>query len=103
MHETITITKVRVWNREDLYSSRLSDYLIYIGDNSDYTQNPTCNNGQTYDGSQNVTCNLAGRYLTIELSGTNYLSLCEVEAYSTTDYTEPSVGSIDVLYRTNTI
>ena len=102
MHSSIFITQVKIWNREDLYSDRLTDYLIYIGDDADYTQNPTCNGGIYYTGSQNVTCNMKGRYITIELKDSNYLQLCEVEAYSTPDYVPPEYGTVNVLQKVTT-
>jgi len=43
-----------------------------------------------------------GQYLTIQLSGTGYVQLCEVEAYSTDSYVPPSIGKINVLERTTT-
>jgi hypothetical protein len=40
-----------------------------------------------------ITCNLKGRYIAIELSGTNYLTLCEVEAFTDS----ANDGKVDLL------
>ena len=102
MHESIFITEIKIWNREDLHSDYLSNYQIFIGDNADYSKNTLCKNGNAFSDSQNITCDLQGRYITIRLMGTNYLQLCEVEAYSTPNYSLPEIGSTNLAYRTYT-
>ena len=37
MHESVLITKVKIWNREDLHSEYLTDYVIRVGDNEDFS------------------------------------------------------------------
>jgi len=37
LHESVLITTVKIWNREDLHSEYLTDYVIRIGNNDDYS------------------------------------------------------------------
>jgi hypothetical protein len=83
--QSIKVTTVKVFNRVDCCSDRLTNYFVTVGDNTDVSKNTQCG-GKVYTGTQNVTCNLVGRYVGIMLNNTNYLTLCEVEVFSTALY-----------------
>jgi hypothetical protein len=42
MYEATFITEVRVISRSDAQIENLNNYTIYIGNNSDFTQNSKC-------------------------------------------------------------
>ena len=42
MNDTYYIETVEIYNRYDCCSSRLSNFSIYIGNSSDYTENTAC-------------------------------------------------------------
>ena len=64
---------------------RLKNAEIRIGDNKN-RDNPVCGKvtmKAINKGSKIVVkCNLRGRYLTVRLPGKNYLTLCEVKAFT---------------------
>ena len=63
---------------------RLAGGMIKVGDNSNGTMNAVCATVTTEqtDAGQliELTCNAQGRYLSVELPGTNLLHFCEIEA-----------------------
>ncbi|MHB8753223.1 MAG: galactose-binding domain-containing protein [Aggregatilineales bacterium] len=83
------ISSINIWNRTDCCSSRLSNFYIFVSDtpfiSTDLTT--TLNQGGVYSyyigttaGSPtNQPINRTGRYVRIQLAGTNYLSLAEVQ------------------------
>lgn len=85
---THRITTLRITGNND--GHRTSGYSIYIGDdNSDtgrFTQNSVCvsNQLQLPSTALNITCNqpISGRYVYFMLSKGEFLSLCEVEVWS---------------------
>jgi hypothetical protein len=85
-----TVTAVAIWNRTDCCASRLSDYWIFISDTpfaagdtptTLQTRTGTWRSHQTAaaDGSQPIAVGAQGRYLRIQLSGTNTLNMAEVQ------------------------
>jgi hypothetical protein len=86
-----TVTSVVVWNRTDCCGYRLGDYWVFLSDtpfsSSDtpatlQNRAGTWNSHQTSapDPSVSIPANgVVGRYLRIQLSGKEYLSLAEVQ------------------------
>lgn len=87
-----TIGSVVIWNRMDCCSNRLSDYWVFVsntafaaGDTPATLQGRagTWSSHQTSypNPSTTIAVNAAGRYVRVQLSGTNYLSLAEVQVF----------------------
>jgi hypothetical protein len=87
------VDSLTVWNRTDCCGDRLSDYWVFISDTpflpSDTSASllirvNTWNNHQISppNPSTNITgIGVRGQYVRVQLSGTNYLSLAEVEIF----------------------
>ena len=80
---------VKVWNRTDCCSNRLSNFYVFV---SDVPFDSTAMNttliqpgvsayfvSVTAGSPTTVAVNRTGRYVRVQLSGTNYLSLAEVQ------------------------
>jgi hypothetical protein len=88
-----TINSVVIWGRTDCCSSRLSDYWVFISNTPfSATDTPATLQGQagTFSSHQtsapapstSISCGGAlGRYVRVQLSGTNYLALAEVQVF----------------------
>jgi alpha-L-fucosidase len=79
---TFNIGDIKIYNREG-FLDRLSDFWVYVLDNNG---NQVWSNHQTTYPNPTVTLNtggVSGRYVKIQLTGTNYLTLCEVKVFST--------------------
>jgi hypothetical protein len=86
-----TIGSVVIWNRTDCCSSRLSDYWVFISDvpfNPSDTPATLQDRAVTWKSHQTVAPNpyatiathgAKGRYVRVQLTGTGYLSLAEVQ------------------------
>jgi hypothetical protein len=75
------IADIMVYNRTDACMDRLSNYNIII---LDANNNQVWTNHQTAYPNPSTTVNaggVTGRYVKIQLTGTNYLSLTEVQVY----------------------
>ncbi|MFL6208705.1 MAG: S8 family serine peptidase [Pyrinomonadaceae bacterium] len=83
-----SIDKIDLWNRTDCCSERLADFYVLVSDvpfnstnlNTTLSQAGVSNfytSGQVGT-STSITINRTGRYVRVQLSGTNYLSLAEV-------------------------
>jgi hypothetical protein len=84
-----TIESIKVWNRTDCCSERLSNFYILVSD-VPFTSNDL-DNARSQSGvgayyvsgiggrPSMVTVNRSGRYIRVQLSGSNPLSLAEVE------------------------
>ncbi|XP_078661338.1 uncharacterized protein LOC144905509 [Branchiostoma floridae x Branchiostoma belcheri] len=88
--DTYVINHVTVINRGDCCGERLKDFMIRVGHNKDISKNEQC--GDTYtdipeDGAiLDIQCTtpMSGRWVSVQLSGRrDYLSLCEVQVFST--------------------
>ncbi|XP_072033347.1 uncharacterized protein [Amphiura filiformis] len=83
----VCVGKVVIYNRKDCCKERLANAVVRLGPNKKGAarKNPECGviKASDIDGSSvlEVTCNMKGRYLSVNLPGKNYLQLCEVEAY----------------------
>ncbi|GMH44697.1 hypothetical protein BSKO_12649 [Bryopsis sp. KO-2023] len=82
--KSFNVVKVVIINRGDCCWDRLKNFKISVGDKQPYGLNPACvvNGAQGMGESKAWKCPLKGRYVTISLQGTNYLTLCEVEVYA---------------------
>ncbi|MFI1169390.1 discoidin domain-containing protein, partial [Streptomyces sp. NPDC020801] len=90
------ISSINIWNRTDCCQDRLSDYWVFVSNTPFNTAlTPTqqaavsgvwSSHQTTQAGSPtSVTVGATGRYVMIQLSGTNYLSLAEVQVMSGPD------------------
>ncbi len=90
---SVTVSSIVVWNRMDCCGGRLSDYWVFVS-NTPFgaTDTPTTlqNRAGTWSSHQTVQPNPStsvavpsaqGRYVRVQLSGTNYLSLAEVQIF----------------------
>ncbi len=90
-----TVSSIVVWNRTDCCGDRLSDYWVFVS-NTPFgpTDTPTTlqNRAGTWSSHQTVQPNPSasitvpsaqGRYVRVQLSGTNYLSMAEVQVFGT--------------------
>jgi hypothetical protein len=96
------IRNIRIWNRTDCCAERLakfyvlvSDYPFPSGDLNAILRHPGVWNyyqdavaGRTTD----ITVNRNGRYVRVQLSGTNYLHLAEVEVFGGSGYASSPSG-----------
>ena len=93
--QSTTISSVVVWGRTDCCGSRLSDYWVFVS-NTPFNANDTPatlqNRAGTYSSHQTSQpspstsvpfAGVSGRYVRVQLSGTNYLSLAEVQVFGT--------------------
>jgi hypothetical protein len=89
------IGSISIWNRTDCCTERLNDYWVFVSDTpflSSDTPATLQNRAGTWSshqtGSPNpstaITLNAQGRYVRVQLSGTNYLALAEVQVYAST-------------------
>ena len=87
------VTSVVLWNRTDCCAERLTDYWVFISDTPfSATDTPSILQGRigTWSSHQTgavgrmatIAAGTRGRYLRVQLSGTDYLSLAEVEVLS---------------------
>ncbi|HLK62608.1 MAG TPA: discoidin domain-containing protein [Bryobacteraceae bacterium] len=88
-----SINSIVIWNRTDCCSSRLSDYWVFVSDTPfNTTDTPatlqfrpgTFSSHQTSapNPSASISVTAQGRYVRVQLSGTDYLSLAEVQVFS---------------------
>jgi len=89
-----TINSITIWNRTDCCGSRLSDYWVFVS-NTPFlaTDTPATLQGrvgvfashQTTAPSPSTTINVGapGQYVRVQLTGTDYLSLAEVQVIGT--------------------
>jgi hypothetical protein len=87
-----TISSIVIWNRTDCCDSRLNDYWVFVSD-SPFAFNETPATLQTRpntwsshqstapDPSTTIAAGATGRYLRVQLTGTNSLSLAEVQVF----------------------
>jgi hypothetical protein len=98
-----TISSILIWNRTDCCSDRLSDYWVFVSDKPLPTGTPQnlskmpgiwFSNQKTYPKpSITIPVNAQGRYVRVQLSGTNYLSLAEVRVFGTSTPLHLSVAA----------
>jgi uncharacterized repeat protein (TIGR01451 family) len=87
-----TVNSVAVWNRTDCCGSRLNDYWVFVSDTPFLpTDTPATLQGRpgTFSSHQTAAPNPStviaagaeGRYVRVQLTGANYLSLAEVQVF----------------------
>ena len=91
---TATVSSIVIWNRTDCCGSRLNDYWVFVS-NTPFlaTDTPstlalraaTFSSHQTTapSPSTNITVGAQGRYVRVQLTNPNYLSLAEVQVIGT--------------------
>lgn len=91
---TATITGIQIWNRTDCCGDRENDYWIFVS-NTPFSPSDTPANLQyTATWSSHQTAipnpstfltlnNVHGRYVRVQLSGTNYLNFAELQVWGT--------------------
>jgi hypothetical protein len=88
------VSSIAIWNRTDCCANRLADYWVFVSDTPFLaTDTPTtlANRPGTFASHQTsfpnpsttITANAQGRYVRVQLSGTNNLSLAEVQVFGT--------------------
>jgi hypothetical protein len=89
------INSIVIWNRTDCCSNRLNDYWVFVSDapfNPSDTPSTLQNRAGTFSSHQTAipnpftviaTGSLQGRYVRVQLTGANYLSLAEVQVMGT--------------------
>jgi hypothetical protein len=86
------VSSIVVWNRTDCCSARLGDYWVFVSDTPFLpTDTPTTlqNRAGTFSSHQTAAPNPSttiaagaqGRYVRVQLTGANYLSLAEVQVF----------------------
>jgi hypothetical protein len=91
---TAAVSSVVVWNRTDCCGTRLNDYWVFISDTPFLaTDTPATLQGRagTFSSHQmslpnpstTITAGAQGRYVRIQLTGANFLSLAEVQVFGT--------------------
>jgi hypothetical protein len=87
------ISSITIWNRTDCCGSRLNDYWVFVSDTPFLsTDTPATLQSRTGTFSSHqttapapsapITVGSPGRYVRIQLSGSNFLSLAEVQVYA---------------------
>lgn len=86
-----TIDNIKVWNRTDCCVERLSNFYVFVSDSPFTSTNLTATINQSGVSSYyisgvapattTISINRTGRYVRVQLSGTDYLSLAEVEVW----------------------
>jgi len=80
-----SVSQVKVWNRSDCCQNRLSGAAVYVKNIGDDHQK--CGHLSSSQSVQTVDCKgLTGTSLSINLEKTDYLTLCEVQAFGHTPY-----------------
>ena len=96
------LTDVVVWNRTDCCTTRLADFYVLASDNPITSTNLTTARAQTgvssyhvsslTSASTTVAVNRSARYLRVQLVGTNFLSLAEVQAFGSAALLKPDAS-----------
>jgi len=88
----VTVSSVVVWNRTDCCATRLSDFWVFVSDTPfQATDTPATlqfragtfasHQTSTPNPSLTVSVGMQGRYVRVQLSDTDYLSLAEVQVF----------------------
>ncbi len=90
---SVPIGSIVIWNRTDCCPDRLSDYWVFVSDTpfaASDTPVTLQKRPRTWSSHQTgapqpstriAVSNVTGRYIRVQLSGTNYLSLAEVQVF----------------------
>jgi RHS repeat-associated protein len=98
-----SLSEVKVWNRTDCCGDRLSNFYVFVSDAPFSSTDLTATQNQAgvssfYTVGQGgspttVTLNRTGRYVRVQLAGTNYLSLAEVQVFGAQGTAPPTTTS----------
>lgn len=90
-----SIDKIKVWNRSDAATDRLSNFDVFVSDNPFISDDPAVIANQAGvirkhtagEGGRPTTFEIdaTGRYVRVQLLGTNYLTLAEVEVFASSN------------------
>jgi len=80
-----TIDSIAIWNRTDGFQSRLSDFTVSILDSGDNVKWSMVFAGTAGTPTILDTSYTLGTTVIIQLNGTNYLTLAEVQLFSASD------------------
>jgi hypothetical protein len=86
------LSGINLWNRTDCCTDRDSDYWVFVSDTPfDHTLTPdqqaarpgvwSTHQTATMGRPTRITASVTGRYVMVQLAGTNYLSLAEVQVF----------------------
>jgi hypothetical protein len=90
--ESITLSQIKIWNRTDNFSDRLSDFYLFVSDEPFASNDPATVAGSSgvwsfyHSGpvseSVAIPVGRSGRYVRIQIPGTSrYLALAEVQVF----------------------
>ena len=99
------IGSIKLFNRTDCCSDRLSDFYVFVSDtsfgtNTDLSAMSSAANWSTYHSgglsgdSLELSVNASGRYVRVQLSGSNPLSLAEVQVISSGNSNPPGPNQV---------
>lgn len=93
---------IHIWNRTDCCSERLSDFRVSVLDSSfSEVWGQDYNTAGGYPNPEldinPLSPSVTGRYVQVQLHGTNYLSLAEVQVYGASAGGVPEPGSLLLL------
>jgi hypothetical protein len=100
-----SVSSIVIWNRTDCCSSRLGDYWVFVSDTPFLpTDTPTTLQSRpaTFASHQTsapnpvatIAAGAQGRYVRVQLTGTNYLSLAEVQVFGTGGVPAPTNAAL---------
>jgi hypothetical protein len=96
-----TVNSIVIWNRTDCCGSRLGDYWVFVS-NTPFNASDTPGTLQFRAGtfaihqttapnpSSTITVGIQGRYVRVQLSDTDYLSLAEVQVFGSGGVASPT-------------
>jgi len=102
-----TISQVKLWNRTECCGERLANFYVFVSTTdmtgrtlAQLTADSTVSKQQvsSLNGAASLVLtmgNVTGRYVRVQLAGTGYLSLAEVEVYGTTGSTPPPPANVN--------
>ena len=105
--EAATISQVKLWNRTDCCGERLANFYVFIATTdmtgrtlAQLTADSTVSKQQvsSLSGAASLVLemgNASGRYVRVQLAGTGYLSLAEVEVYGSTGSSTPAPANVN--------
>jgi hypothetical protein len=85
MQQTVSVGRVRIYNRQDCCADRFDNFQIRVGNSetSGGISNPACiSNALFFVGFKDLNCVLNGRYLTVQQFNNQPMNLMEIEVYS---------------------
>jgi len=79
--EVLVLGRATVTGSVPAFNTVATGYSVYVGEDSNYSNNPTCTgNNNIYKGSE-FACNKSGKYLTVQRAGQRELSLTGIAAF----------------------